>query len=687
MSIPATPYGPPYAAPPAAQPEGRCPACPLTGPESAGLACPSADWPGYCAHAARELTRDPARWHWRPKIVREAARLAGESPRSYPPPTPPDGRIRVGICSPCCNLGGADLWMSWLMAGCDASRIRWEGVALVSAGVPIDPGMRADWERHGPFAVGPAAIRELGARVDVLVAWGVFMSWGIGGGQLAAMLPPGLPVVAVSHGSLGAAAIPGDDGFPGCVPAAVSRAALRGLPEALRDRATVIPNGIDLDRVRPARPRADMLAEWGLPADAKIMGWLARMSPEKRPLEFVDGVAALPGGWYGVMAGGGHSTEMTRAHAAEVAPGRVRLLGARHDIGDVLGAFDCLCLPTESEACCLAAGECWAAGVPLIMTETGLLEERPDLARIIPNPPTGEDIAAAVLADEANREATQDRVDAARSFAVGTLGLDRFQREWTEIIVEAARSRPVPGPHLASCGDDVWVGSRVACEEQAARFDRVVHVWRDDQPDYACRFAAEPGGCGLSVRWKEYRPAETLDEMRPGLDEVVAFAKVPGRLLLHCAGGVTRSTVLALAAKIARGCLPARAEADIRAAMLRDRGIPVQWIESVRAEVVRRLGPVATSTPAPSPPSQRAAARPVSSPAPRAPLPPVPAVIPPEVVEAISRCVHRGSELPMSDPVYSRGCCGGGKTRWECRDGRGSVPGKPTLSDCVGCKA
>jgi hypothetical protein len=381
---------------------------------------------------------------------RSPSRQARSAGPLYPPALPPDGRVRIGIVSPCCFLGGADLWVSWLMDHCDPARVRFEGVAIVSDAIPPEPTMLADWEAHAPVRVGDDAIRELGRRVDVVIAWGVFMTWGMPGSRLASLLPPGLPAICVSHGSLGRAHAAGDDGFPGCVPAAVSRSALRGLPDALRASARIIPNAVSDDRVARTRTRADMLAEWGLPPDAKVVGWLARIASEKRPTVFIDAVAKLPPGWYGVMAGIGHMADEARAHADEHVPGRIVFLGGRHDVGDVLGGFDCFALPTESEACALAVIEAGKAGVPIITTLTGVAEEYPWLARIIPNPPTATDLAFAVLADDADRAGTTSRVEAVNRFMDVEMSMDRFGREWTDLACEVFGPVKMPKTRVAA---------------------------------------------------------------------------------------------------------------------------------------------------------------------------------------------------------------------------------------------
>lgn len=64
--------------------------------------------------------------------------------------------------------------------------------------------------------------------------------------------------------------------------------------------------------------------------------------------------------------------------------------------------------------------------------------------------------------------------------------------------------------------------------------------------------------------------------------------------------------------------------------------------------------------------------------------PPPRATMNPAVRDAVNACPDRGGELPVSAYVLE-GCCAG-STRFECKAGKGKVPGQPTLQDCLDCR-
>lgn len=111
------------------------------------------------------------------------------------------GKVRIGIVSPCCYLGGAERWISDLPDLCDGNRIEWAGIAILKP-LGDGPNLKADWEHHCPVTVGEDGIRDLAHRVDALLTWGVVdLPWGLSAAKIAGLIPPGLPIATVMHGS------------------------------------------------------------------------------------------------------------------------------------------------------------------------------------------------------------------------------------------------------------------------------------------------------------------------------------------------------------------------------------------------------------------------------------------------------------------------------------------------------
>lgn len=127
----------------------------------------------------------------------------------------------------------------------------------------------------------------------------------------------------------------------------------------------------------PARSAAQVRAELGIPERTPLLLCVGRLHPQKGYDTLLE-AARL---WHShpsrpevVIAGDGPLHEELRrdidAHGL-----RVRLLGRRSDVADLLGAADMVLMPSVWEARSLVAQEAMRAGVALVCTTTGGMGE------------------------------------------------------------------------------------------------------------------------------------------------------------------------------------------------------------------------------------------------------------------------------------------------------------------------
>ena len=124
----------------------------------------------------------------------------------------------------------------------------------------------------------------------------------------------------------------------------------------------VIPCGVNLERFTPGAIPSRR-AEWDIPEDAVVAGFLARFAPVKRLDLLLDAVLALPENErpdYLVLGGDGPTMPMVRARVAADAwlQQRCRVLGTVTDPPGFLASIDYLVLPSDSE------------GLPNVLLET-----------------------------------------------------------------------------------------------------------------------------------------------------------------------------------------------------------------------------------------------------------------------------------------------------------------------------
>jgi glycosyltransferase involved in cell wall biosynthesis len=147
-------------------------------------------------------------------------------------------------------------------------------------------------------------------------------------------------------------------------------------------KVVVIHNGLEAPADAPARRerrRAELLAELGLGADARIVGSVARLKPVKGHrylLEAAARVMRADARVHLVLVGKGELRDEIAAHARRLGIGaRTRLLGDREDSAQLAAAFDVAVLASLSEGLPNAVMEAMAAGAPVIATAVGGVPE------------------------------------------------------------------------------------------------------------------------------------------------------------------------------------------------------------------------------------------------------------------------------------------------------------------------
>jgi glycosyltransferase involved in cell wall biosynthesis len=141
-----------------------------------------------------------------------------------------------------------------------------------------------------------------------------------------------------------------------------------------------IPSGIDAGTFeKPATGPAAVRVALGLPPSARLVGTVGRLTPIKGQRFLVDAFAGLAPrlpDLYLVLIGDGELAEPLRARARAAGVGdRVRFLGWRDDLPDLLHALDVFVLPSLNEGMGRALVEAMAAGRPIVASRAGGIPE------------------------------------------------------------------------------------------------------------------------------------------------------------------------------------------------------------------------------------------------------------------------------------------------------------------------
>lgn len=119
------------------------------------------------------------------------------------------------------------------------------------------------------------------------------------------------------------------------------------------------------------RSRDEVRAELGLDAGSHLVVTASRLSPQKALHVMIDAVADLDDVVLAIVGSGELEAELKAQAAARNIGARVRFLGFRDDVADLVAAADVACLSSVWEAVPLAAQEAAFLGTPVVATDVG----------------------------------------------------------------------------------------------------------------------------------------------------------------------------------------------------------------------------------------------------------------------------------------------------------------------------
>jgi len=141
----------------------------------------------------------------------------------------------------------------------------------------------------------------------------------------------------------------------------------------------LIPNGVPTDEYAPdPHQRAQWRQAHGLEPHATVLVHVGRFAPPKNHALLVEAFAQVRADapLYLLLVGGGELEDAVREQVAALGlESRVRFLGVRADVADILRASDVFVLSSRVEGNPLSVMEAMAAGLPVVSTAVGGVPE------------------------------------------------------------------------------------------------------------------------------------------------------------------------------------------------------------------------------------------------------------------------------------------------------------------------
>ena len=161
----------------------------------------------------------------------------------------------------------------------------------------------------------------------------------------------------------------------------VSRAIERKIAEEGRKGAPIslIYNGVDLQRYNHQQPCCTLHEDYGIDAEAPIVGIVARLEAEKGHRTLIDAwpdvLAAVPSAWLLIIGEGSERDSLESQAQSLGIEHRVVFTGRREDVPAVTAALDISVLPSYREAQGLSVLEAMALSRPVVASAVGGIPE------------------------------------------------------------------------------------------------------------------------------------------------------------------------------------------------------------------------------------------------------------------------------------------------------------------------
>jgi glycosyltransferase involved in cell wall biosynthesis len=316
-------------------------------------------------------------------------------------------------------------------------------VRLVRCGRRLAPDLVHGWMSHGNL--GAMLVRAV-ARSRVPLLWSIHQTLG---DFHTLPLPTRFSIRATARLSRGA------DAIVYVANASLVEHQAIGFSER---NALFVPNGVDTARfVGGHARRAKARALLGIHDDAPVIGHVARFHPSKDQATLLAALRIVfSGGRSGcaVLVGHGQSEdneELAAWLAAAQLTTRVKLLGARADIDQLLPGLDLFCLSSAyNEACPVAVLEAMSCGVRCIVTD--IADSAwivADTGGIAPARDPGALAAQIVSALDSPGEEVARASQRARERVLAHFSLDRMVERYRGVYTAALERRPVAMPGIS----------------------------------------------------------------------------------------------------------------------------------------------------------------------------------------------------------------------------------------------
>jgi glycosyltransferase involved in cell wall biosynthesis len=218
------------------------------------------------------------------------------------------------------------------------------------------------------------------------------------------------------------------------------------------DRVAAFPIGLDVEYFRPAAPERDLRLEFGLPEGHLLVGLISYLRSYKGHEYFIEAAGLIASQrddvTFVIVGEGPEEQSITcKIRHLRLEP-RIRMLGFRQDLLNVLRSFDVFAIPSvEGDTIPQVLMQALAVGIPVVSTTVGSIPDvviQGETGFVVP-PRDGKALAeriAALLDDRElrRRMGAQGRALVERCYSLEHM-LDRLEHVYDRLLDAGTRSR------------------------------------------------------------------------------------------------------------------------------------------------------------------------------------------------------------------------------------------------------
>ena len=197
-------------------------------------------------------------------------------------------------------------------------------------------------------------------------------------------------------------------------------------------KVEVIYNAVDWAQLQTTIGRDEFRKSIGVPVDAPVAGIIARLTEQKAHRVLFEAIATPAlSNLHLIVVGDGELRDDLRSRVESLGiAARVHFLGARRDLGNVLGAIDIFAMPSYWEGLPLSMVLAMGAGLPVVASRVAGIPEvvNDRVSGLLVDPGKSDQLARALEALVEDPGLRQRLGDEARTFVMPRFGVDGYVR-------------------------------------------------------------------------------------------------------------------------------------------------------------------------------------------------------------------------------------------------------------------